>query len=106
MQYIEIEKDLIPYTFNITLNDEIFEFQIDYNNVADLFTVSLSINGVELCVGEPIIYGKPLFGDLRTRGDFPKVVITPKDASGETIAVTYDNLSSTVLLVVEDEQYE
>lgn len=101
---IEISKDIIPYTFNIMLANETFEFRIDYNATGDMFTVSLSKDGIDLCVGEPIIYGMPLFGDLLTRGDFPKVVITPKDASGETIAVTYDNLSATVLLVVGEEK--
>lgn len=106
MRHIEIEKDLIPYTFNISLNDELFEFRIDYNNTADMFTVSLSKGGEELCAGEPIIYGVPLFSDLATRGGFPNVVITPIDYSGETVSVTYDNLSSTVLLIVEEENNE
>lgn len=101
MRYIKIEKDLIPYTFNITLYYEVFEFRIDYNVTADLFTVALFKDGVELCAGEPIIYGVPLFGDLLTRGNFPLVVICPIDESYETTAVTYDNFSSTVLLCVD-----
>lgn len=100
MEVIEINKDIIPYIFQISLADELFEFRIDYNNTANLFTVSLSKDGVELCTGEPIIYGIPLFNDISTRGDFPKVIITPIDESGETDAVTYDNLSNTVLLSV------
>lgn len=99
--YIEINKDLIPYTFDILLDDEVFNFRIDYNNTADLFTATLSKNGDELCI-EPIIYGIPLFNDLKTRGGFPKVTITPIDEGGEAVAVTFDNLSSTVLLSVMD----
>ena len=98
--YIEINKNIVPYKFNIVLNDEVYEMRIDYNDTADLFTVSLSKNGVELCMGEPIVYGKPLFGDLSNREGFPKVNITPIDYSGESNAVTYDNLSNTVLLNV------
>ena len=100
MEYIDIEKDNIPYTFNISLNDELFEFLVDYNDTADLFTVSLSKNGKVLCSGEPIIYGVPLFKDLQTRGEFPKVTILPIDESNETTAVTFDNLSTTVFLSV------
>ena len=100
MHVITINKNIIPYTFEIELSGEIFEMRIDYNNTADLFTVSLSKNGVELCVGEPIVYGKPLFGALSNRGGFPKVTITPIDESGVNDAVTFDNLSSTVLLRV------
>ena len=100
MYRLEINKNLIPYKFNILLNNELFELRVDYNNKADLFTVSLYKDNVELCVGEPIIYGMPLFGDLQNRGNFPRVVITPIDESGESNAVTYDNLSTTVFLNV------
>ena len=97
-----INKDLIPYTFDILLADEMFNFHIGYNNAADVFTVTLSKDGVVLCAGEPIIYGVPLFGDLKNRGNFPKVNIIPLDDSGERNAVTYDNLSTTVILQVTD----
>lgn len=107
MEYIDIEKDLIPYTFTISLAKELFEFRIDYNSTADMFTVSVSRNGVELCAGEPIIYGQVLFGDLVNRGNFPKVTIVPIDESGECNAVTFDNLSRTVFLqIVDGELYE
>lgn len=100
MEHIFINKELIPYTFKIVLYNELFEFRIDYNKTADLFTVSVSKNDVQLCVGEPIVYGIPLFYDLFTRGEFPCVIITPIDPSGDFSAVTFDNLSSTVLLKV------
>lgn len=103
--YIDISKENIPYIFNILLNDELYDMRVDYNNTANLFTVSLSKNGVELCAGEPIIYGVPLFQDLVTRGDFPTVVVTPVDESGENNAVTYDNLSRTVFLIVTGGEY-
>ena len=106
MYVIEINKDIIPYTFNIMLSGELYEMRVDYNNTADLFTVSLSKDGVELCTGEPIVYGQPLFGDMANRGDFPKVTITPIDESGENKAVTYDNLSTTVLLSVTGGEYD
>lgn len=105
MYVIEINKGNIPYTFKISLSNELYEMRIDYNNTADLFTVSLSKGDITLCTGEPIVYGQPLFGDLVNRGDFPKVSITPIDESGESNAVTYDNLSRTVLLKVTGGDY-
>lgn len=106
MYVIEINKDIIPYSFNIPLANELYEMRIDYNNTADLFTVSLSKNGVVLCSGEPIVFGVPLFNSLQTRGDFPSVTITPVDESGEANAVTFDNLSNTVLLKVSGGDYD
>lgn len=105
MYYIDIKKDLVPYVFNILLSGELYEMRIDYNDTANLFTASLKKNNVALCTGEPIIYGRPLFGDLVNRGNFPKVTITPIDESGECNAVTYDNLSSTVFLRVTGGEY-
>lgn len=105
MYVIQINKDIIPYTFNISLADELYEMRIDYNNTGNLFTVSLAKGGVTLCTGEPIVYGQPLFKDISNRGNFPKVTITPIDESGENNAVTYDNLSTTVLLKVTGGDY-
>lgn len=98
--HINIHKDIIPYTFNILLDNELFEMRIDYNNSFDLFSVTLLKDGIELCAGEPIIYGQPLFGDFKNRGNFPNVTITPIDESSEFDSVTFDNLSRTVLLIV------
>lgn len=105
MYVLEINKEIIPYTFKIVLASELYEMRIDYNNTIDLFTVSLSKDGVELCVGEPIVYGVPLFNDVNTRKGFPQISITPIDESGENNTVTYDNLSSTVLLRVTGGEY-
>ena len=102
MYRLDINKNLIPYQFYISLDNELFEFRIDYNDTADLFTVSLSKDDMELCVGEPMIYGMPLFGDLINRGKFPKVNIIPLDESGESNAITFDNLSSTIFLNVTE----
>ena len=102
---IEINKENIPYVFNIALAGELYEMGIDYNNTAGLFTVSLAKDGVDLCKGEPIIYGKPLFDDIVNRGNFPKVTITPIDESCESDAVTFDNLSTTVFLSVTGGEY-
>lgn len=82
---------------------ELFEFRVDYNETADLFTIAVSKDGVTLCAGEPLIYGVPLFADLYTRGDFPLVLICPMDESDETTAVTFDNLSSTVWLCIDED---
>ena len=106
MYIIEINKDIIPYTFNILLAAEWYEFRIDYNNTGNFFTVALSKDGVELCAGEPIVYGVPMFKDLLQRGNFPNVSITPLDESSQNDAVTYDNLSSTVFLTVTGGDYD
>ena len=99
--YIEINKDLIPYDFDILLADEWFNLKFDYNNTGDLFTVTLSKDGEVICT-EPIIYGKALFADVFQSDRYPAVEIVPYDESGQETAVTFENLSRTVLLIIDD----
>ena len=100
---IEINKSLIPYTFDIVLGSEEFNFRIDYNNSGGFFTVELSKNGETLCSGEPIVYGRRLFNDVWTP-KFPAVDIIPIDPSKEYNVVTYDNLCNGVLLAIDNEE--
>ena len=100
-EIIEINKSLIPYEFNIILANELFTLSVDYNNAGGFFTLGLAKDGETLCSGAPIIYGRPIFEDVR-KPTFPKVDIVPLDLSGENNAVTYDNLGTSVLLILDD----
>ena len=99
---VTINKNLIPYNFDILLAGEVFNIRVDYNNIADMFTVALSKGNIVICEGEPIVYGIPLFKDIFISGKYPAVDIIPYDESGEYDSVTYDNLSQTVLLVIDN----
>lgn len=98
---IEINKSLIPYTFDIVLGAEQFTFRVDYNNVGEFFTIELSKNGETICSGEPIIYGKKLFSDI-WNNKFPAIDIIPIDPSKEYNAVTFDNLCAGVILALDN----
>lgn len=99
---LEIRKDLIPYSCNILLAEELFELHFNHNATADLFTVDLYRDGELICAGEPIVYGVPLWGDVYKADIFPAVSIIPRDPSGESNAVTFDNLGDTVLLILDN----
>lgn len=101
MQYIEIEKELIPYTFEITLGMEVFVFDVLYNDREELFTVNLyDTDRNPLAYGEPLIYGEVLFNAVRDL-EFPIVEIRPIDESGKETAITFSNMNDTVLLAVD-----
>lgn len=101
MQYIEIEKDLIPYTFEITLGIEVFLFDVLYNEREGLFTVNLyDKDRNPLAYGEPLIYGEVLFNAVRDLS-FPIVEIRPLDESGKEMDITYENMNEKVLLAVD-----
>lgn len=106
LTFLEINKSLLPYQCEIVLGDALFGLHFSYNATAELFTVDLYKNGELVCAGEPIVYGVPLWSAVCRKGDFPDVTIIPIDPSGESNAVTWDNLCETVLLLVtgwEDE---
>lgn len=100
---IDIDKELLPYNYDIELAGEMFNLEIFYNETADLFTVTLSKGTEVLCYNEPIIYGVELFSDLYRSGVFPMISIVPLDQSGIENTVTYANFGVTVFLTIDDE---
>ena len=99
---IEITKELIPYTFEISLADEIFTITVNYNAYADMFTLSLEKDGETICAGEPLIYGVPLWENLFVCGKYPELNIIPLDESGKMNSVTFENLNETVFLTIDN----
>jgi len=99
-QYIPINKEQIPYKFELRLGAELFTFEIQYNDTYDFFIIDLSKNGEVLVYGEKVVYGVPLFKDVEDLR-FPVTLVKPKDISEQESQVTYENLGETVFLVVE-----
>jgi hypothetical protein len=97
MEYIDIDKIMIPYRFEVSIKNETFTFEIRYNTIDDFFTVDLYKNDKIIILGEKIIYGKPLFLNAHYK-DIPKVDILPYDLSQTTDRVTYENLNNKVFL--------
>ncbi|ETT45216.1 hypothetical protein C162_21808 [Paenibacillus sp. FSL R7-269] len=104
MEYIEVEKDLIPYRFELSLADEAFTFEVHYNSSYDFFTVDLTKDGETLVFGEKLVYGQTLFYDVQDNR-FPKIPIVPFDLSEHSSVVTWGTLGVSVFLylLLEDE---
>lgn len=102
MDEIVVMKNLLPYKCDMQLAGSMFSLQFNYNATADLFTVDLYKDGELVCAGEPIVYGIPLWQDVYEAEQFPAVDIIPTDLSGQSKVVTYDNLSRTVLLLIDN----
>lgn len=101
MKYIEIEKDQIPYEFELALDKGTFQFEINYNYLGDFFTVSLKKDHNLVASGCKLVYNVPLFDGLGYL-DIPRVMIRPLDTTGVTQEANYDNLSEDVFLYVLD----
>jgi hypothetical protein len=101
-EYIDIDKESIPYSFEMELSEEVFEFEVNYNESFDFFTVDLFKNGEPLVLGEKLVLNKPLF-ENRVSIDLPKVRMIPKDRAGATKRITFSNLNETVFLFVGED---
>ena len=98
---ILIEKQNIPYRFQVALPQNAFELEIRYNKTADLFTAALYKSGELVCI-EPVIYGTQMFEQVYQPGIYPAIRIVPVDSSGEQSAVTWDNFNETVFLEIDN----
>ena len=98
-EFINIEKELIPYSFEIELGVELFQIGVEYNVVGDFFTLDLSKDGETLVTNEKIVYGEPLFSEIYD-ARYPAPLIVPLDESGNETRVRWENLNKTVFLVV------
>ncbi len=102
LSYLPINKEALPYEFNIKLAEETFIFTINYNLEHDFFTVDLAKGDETLALGEKIVYGRPLFSAYAD-DRFPKVAIIAYDIAGqESIAstVNWENLMISVFLYI------
>lgn len=97
LNYIDIDKDLIPYSFDITLEGETYTFEVNYNDLKDFFTINLLKNDEVIVLGEKLVYGKPLFL-TSSHKDIPKIDIIPFDLSQQTERITFENFNKQVFL--------
>ena len=103
---IEIEKELLPYSFDVVLAGEEFNMAMDYNKAADLFTCTLSKDGEVVVYNEPLVYGQELFADVYKANLFPALSIVPLDEAGIENTITYANFGKTVFLTIDDQLEE
>lgn len=100
VDYIDIDTSKIPYDFSVKLGDKTFSFTIRYNEVGGFFTADLAVaaTGEVLAYGDPLRYGRPLFGTIEDER-FPLPVIIPLCLTGDNVdAITWENMGKTVKL--------
>jgi len=103
VSYIDIDADKVPYTFSVKLIDKTFTLTIKYNDAGGFYTADLlEIGGEVLVFGDPIRYGRPMFGSVEDER-FPLPVIIPQCLTDEGISeITEENLGRTVRLYLHE----
>lgn len=99
-EYIDIDKESIPYEFDLELEQDVYTLDVRYNDLFDFFTIDLSKDGQMLVTGEKIVYGQPLFEGADERLPAPRII--PIDPSGNENTVTYENFNETVFLILDN----
>ncbi|NOJ69346.1 phage baseplate plug family protein [Paenibacillus alvei] len=101
MAIIGIDKDLVPYSFDMDLGDRTYTFEVRYNSTHDYFTVDLSEGDTPLALGVKLVWGVPLFISMETR-EFPLELIVPYGDNPEE-QITWDTLGRSVHLHLGDD---
>lgn len=104
VEYIEIDPSKVPVRFSVKLDDITYQFTIRYNAVGRFFTADLEIptTGEKLVYGDPIRYGRPLFGTVEDER-FPLPVIIPECLTGDDVSeITHENFGSIVKLYLHE----
>lgn len=101
MKYIDIEKNKIPYSFEIVLANETFQFEVLYNSFGDFFTLNLYKNHKLILYGEKIVLGVSLFENCKHL-EIPNIEIMPFDTTENAIRIFYENMNEDVFLYVLD----
>lgn len=88
----------LPQKFSITLSNRTYIVRIYYNRYNDSFYVDLwDENEVPLVMGEKLVYGMPLWGDINDQR-LPVELIAPIDPEGIESDVTALNFPKQVKL--------
>lgn len=106
VEFIDIDKDCIPFSFLVKLTDRTYRMTFRYNEVGDFFTVDLETvsggSGDPLVYGEVLRYGKPLFEAFNDER-YPLPVLCPLCLTGDKISeITWDNFGTQVRLYLFD----
>lgn len=94
--YIKIEKDLIPYKFDVKLVGTTYTFEIKYNSRHDFFTVAISKPDGVVHIGRKTDIKQNRYYQSGYILIFPLVV--PSDTTGDAERITWNNLGSSVFL--------
>ena len=102
MIYMDIDKEAIPYHFDMDIAGDEFTFAVDYNQRFDYFTMSLYKGDQLIALGERITYGRALFSTYPDDDNLPQYPIVPFDEVGKEDRVGWDQLGNTVFLFIGD----
>ncbi len=103
MGIININKDLVPYVFDIILSSKTYTITIKYNILFDFFTASLSLGDTVLVENEKLVLGEFLFNqgedtNHNLNSNFPEEILYVGTEDKSIERVSWNNIGDTVFL--------
>lgn len=80
--YLDVDVKNIPYIFQITLVGDTYDMRIDYNEVADYYTITIWHNNKRLLTQEPLLLGQLVGIDIPDP-ELPRIDIRTMDETGK-----------------------
>ena len=106
VEYIEIDKELIPYSFTYDYEGNIFEIEIRYNAEFDYFTADLYIlkdsEKITLILGEKLMLSQLMFMSI-TYLNIKLPAFIPYDFSEKSKKIGWDEIKNISLVVIKDD---
>ena len=106
MKYIPLEKDKIPYSFDVKLSDKTYTIDIRYNNYSNEFTADLILGEETLVKGKKMLMGQAIFEEFAYDNNgnknpkFYNELLVPYDLSWQEEIITLDNLGEKAQIYV------
>jgi len=103
MGIIEVDKELIPYMFDIELSGRLYTIEINYNYIFDFLTIDLYLDNEPLVKSEKLVLNEILFKDIcedkegNLNEKFPTEILIPL-GNNDIERITYDNFGAEVQL--------
>lgn len=99
-QYIPVDIANLPDIFDITLVGDVFTFRVDYNSVADFYTVTIQKDGCTLVTQEPLVLGQLVANDVPDF-DLPTVDLRVIDETGQAKDAGEQNFGDLVQIYLD-----
>ena len=94
-QWIPVDVDNLPDIFDIELAGEAYTFRIDYNRIADYYTITIYYDDEAIIKQEPLLLGQRIGSALPGEG-LPAIDLRVMDESGQAEDAGLGNFGNTV----------
>lgn len=99
-QWIPVDVDNLPDIFDIELAGEAYTFRIDYNRIADYYTITIYYDDEAIIKQEPLLLGQRIGSALPGEG-LPAIDLRVMDESGQAEDAGLGNFGNTVQIYLD-----